>query len=239
MFNFSKVVGRIFIILFFTFLITNGLRAQHNPRITFQVSPMLSYLNIKNEDSTRPQEGIENPRLGYNVGLRAEFDLDKYLGFNIGFSYERRNNEYTVNYQDVEETSIYLPDRASTKYTYEFYALPVSFKIQYFNRSKLSIYQNLGLQVSWLQSIAYESTAYDENSVTSLSGNYDEYATDNIVSIFSSIGVSRKINEKWAVIIEPGFAYTLNSVFNEKWPDNEEEQRFFDIKVDVGLSYYF
>lgn len=238
MFNFRKLTHRFFIILLFT-LVAIGAKAQHNARITFKISPMLSYLNIKNEDSARPREGVETPRLGYSLGLRAEFNLDKYLGINIGFNYERRNNEYTVNYQDVEETTIYLPERTTTKYSYEFYALPVSFKIKYINRSKLSIYQNLGLQVSWLQSIAYESTAYDENNVTSLSGNYDEYATDNIVSIFSSIGVSRKINEKWAVIIEPGFVYNLNSVFNEKWPDDEEEQRFFDIKVDVGLSYYF
>jgi hypothetical protein len=200
---------------------------------------MLSYLNIKNEDLNYELEGTETPRLGYSMGLRAEFDLDKYLGFNIGFSYERRHNEYTVNYQDVEETTIYLPDRTTTKYSYEFYALPVSFKIKYFNRSKLSIYQNLGLQVSWLQSIAYESTAYDEETITTSSGNYNEYAANNVVSIFSSVGVSRKINEKWAVIIEPGFVYTLNSIVDWAGPTDKEEQRFFDFKVDVGLSYYF
>lgn len=238
MFNFSKFTNRIFGVFFFSVLAI-GLKAQHNPRITFQASPLLSYLNIKNENSTRPQEGIETPRLGYSLGLRAEFDLDKYLGINIGINYERRHNEYTVNYQDVEDTPIYLPDRSNTKYTYEFYALPVSFKIKYFNRSKISIYQNLGLQVSWLQSIAYESTAYDEETITTSSGNYNEYAANNVVSMFSSVGVSRKINEKWAVIIEPGFVYNLNSVFNEKWSDDEEEQHFFDIKVDVGLSYYF
>ncbi len=234
----KKLKIRIFIILFLCFAAFNAV-AQHTPRITVQVSPLLSYLNIKNENSAWSQEGIETPRLGYSVGLRAEFDLDKYLGINIGINYERRHNEYTVNYQDVEDTPIYLPDRSNTKYTYEFYALPVSFKIKYFNRSKISIYQNLGLQVSWLQSIAYESTAYDEETITSSSGNYDEYAADNIVSIFSSVGISRKINDKWAVIVEPGVIYTLNSFMEYSVPNNDKEQRFFDIKVDVGLTYYF
>ena len=227
--------------ILFTFLI-QFVKAQNDARISVQISPLLSYLKNDYAESYRYYNGIETPQFGMRSVIRFEFDLDKYLSLNIGFSYEiRKNNISTGMLYDTSNASLPLldmPYKYNSWRTYKFYGIPISFCVNYVNRSKIRIYQTFGLQLSFLLSAKYETESfYEYDLIINKTGNYTEYKTDNVVSVFSSIGFSRKINEKLAINFEPGFIYMIND-FIER-PYTKEKERFLDLKVDIGLTYHF
>ena len=231
------------LVIFFTFFI-QFVNAQNNTRISVQVSPLLSYFKIDyGEANFTDYNEIESPQLGMRSVVRFEFDIDKYLSLNIGFSYEARKNYLSTGL--LYDTSNAYPPIIPGPYkynswrTYKFYGIPISFCVNYINNSKIRIYQTFGMQFSFLFSAEYESENYYKyDGIKNSSGElYTDYMADNITSIFSSIGISRKINEKFSVNIEPGFIYMINNLIDE--PHRRKKAKFLDLKVDLGLTYQF
>ncbi len=231
------------LVILFTFLI-RFVNAQIDTRISVQVSPLLSYFKIDyGEAYFTDYNEIESPQLGIRSVVRFEFDIDKYLSLNLGFSYELRKNYLSTGLlYDTSNANLPLipgPYKYNSWRTYKFYGIPISFCVNYVNNSKIRIYQTFGLQLSFLLSAKYESEIfYEYYGIKNSSGNiYTDHMADNIVSIFSSIGLRRKINEKFSISLEPGFIYMINNLLEE--PHRREKAKFFDLKVDLGLTYHF
>jgi hypothetical protein len=232
-------------LLFFIITATLGqfVQAQNNSRITVQLAPLLSYQKTENGNySSKYLSEIETPQLGLRSLVRFEFDIDKYLSLNIGFSYEIRKN--SINMDMIYDTSdatlpvLDMPYKYNSWRTYKFYGIPVAFCVNYFNSSKIRIYQTFGYELSFLISAEYDSERFYEGGyILKEKGSYSEYKTDYISSVYSSIGISRRLNEKFAINLEPGFIYMINEYIKEPFSGNKE--RFFDLKLDIGLTYHF
>ncbi|NOQ24450.1 MAG: outer membrane beta-barrel protein [Bacteroidales bacterium] len=231
------------LLLFITTILSQFVNAQNDVRISVQIAPILSYqITDYGDYSSRYNNESETPQFGIRSQVRFEFDMDKYLSLNIGFSYEiRKNSLSTGMLYDTSEATLPLldmPYRVNSERTYKFFGIPIAFSVNYFNNSKIRIYQTFGLQLSFLLSAEYDSEGfYEYDYIRKESGNYNEYKADYIVSGFSSIGISRRLNEKLAINLEPGFIYMINEYM--EMPYSRKKERFLDLKVDLGLTYNF
>ena len=233
----KNIKSLLLIITFFT--IGSTVTAQKNKRISFQVSPLYSYLDIQYKKyAFRNNYGIEDPQSGISSAVKFEVELNNLLSVSTGLSYERRKNYYETGmlYDTIKTTM--LGDPSPYKYTssrtYDFIGIPIALHFNYLNNSKLRIYQTFGTQFSFLVSAQDQGVLYYEKGVDiNFKRNDIDNKTDVIISLSSSIGLCKYITERVAFKIEPGINYMATNFLESDWA----KRKYFDFKVDVGIVY--
>ena len=220
-------------------MISSTAIAQKNTRLSFQVAPLLSYMDVKyGQYANRNNPGIEDPQPGTSSALKFEVDLNNLLSISAGLSFERRKNSFLSLLYDPSDGSIRLGDRTpyqiTTASTYDYIGIPIDLHVNYLNNSKLRIYQSFGTQFSFLLSAKDKGVMYYEKQDDI---NYTRNAIDEktavIMSLSSSLGLCNYITDRVAIKIEPGINYMATNFLESDWA----KRKYFDFKVDVGIVY--
>lgn len=224
----------------FTFIsISTEVIAQKNTRMSFQISPLCSYLNADfGHDVFYVVQGIKEPQLGFSSAVKFEVDLDNRFSVSTGLTYEIRNNSYKTDLYDTTATYQLLfpmPYHLNSEATYHFIGIPIALNVNYLKNSSLRIYQSFGTQFSFLVSSRFKGMEYwEKEGVVNYSRKGNSEDINNvIVSLSSSIAVCKYISKNIAFKIEPGVNYMVNNF----WNDSFAKEKFFDLKVDVGIIY--
>lgn len=231
-------VNLLIILIFFAFY--SNVIAQKDKNISFQVAPLLSYMQIvygpyPNKDLS----GVNDPQLGLSSTLKFEISLNKTFSVITGLSYQIRNNAYEPGiFIDTLNTiydELHFPYKSTDcTVTYQFIGVPMGISVNYLNTSKLRIYQSFATELSFLFTARYKGLHYYKG------GNIETYNSSRVVgnnkvlfSLSSSIAICRYLNKNFALKIEPGFNYMVNYFPNGTYV----KMKFLDLKVDVGIIY--
>ena len=232
---------RSFLLIILLFIISSTVIAQKNTRLSFQVAPLYSYMDVKyGQYANRNNPGIKDPLPGLSSALKFEVDLNNLLSVSAGLSFERRKNSYETELYDRSDTVRIIrlgdlpPYKMTTASTYDYIGIPIELHVNYLNHSKLRIYQTFGTECSFLISAKGKGVRYyEKKGAINYTGNAIDDKTAVIVSLSSSIGVYKYITDRVAIKIEPGINYMVNNFYESSWA----KLKYFDFKVDVGIVY--
>jgi hypothetical protein len=207
--------------------------------MSFQISPLYSFLKADfGKDVFYVVQGIEEPQLGFSNAVKFEVDLNDRWSVSTGLSYEKRKNSYKADLYDTTATYQLLfpmPYHLNSEGTHHFIGLPIALHFNYLNNSSLRIYQSFGTQFSFLVASRYKGVENwkEEGDVNySRKGNGDD-RNNVIVSLSSSIAICKNNSKNVAFKIEPGVNYMVNNFLDNSFA----QQKFIDLKLDVGIVY--
>ncbi len=233
-----KTILFIILVLILNLLNTSIICAQSETRVSFQASPLYSYINMEfGKYSIKLSEGLHDPQIGFSSSLKFEKDLNELFSFNTGVFYELRKN--SASSELIYDTTITFigdprPYKITATQTYQFIGIPIGININYLKKTKFRIYQSIVFHLSYLLSAKTEGLRYFEDlDIVSYSVNNTNDRTDIIISFSSSVGISKRLNEKLAIKVEPGIIYMINDCIDNSYAN----QKFFDLKFDIGIVY--
>ena len=233
------LLTRLFLLITGVFFLLPIVNAQTNRRLSFEVSPLYSYIDVRlGKYAGRNNPGLEDPQPGFGGAIKYEVDLSSLVSLSAGIGFERRHHAYSSVLYDTASPIIHLGDdrpyQLSYETSYDFIGIPVALHINYLNSPGLRVYQSFGTRFGFMaQSSNKIKWYYEDNSPYDTFKKGTDGKTDVVVSLTSSIGICKNLTRLVAFKIEPGISYMANNFFESSWA----HMKYLDLIVDVGIVY--
>lgn len=181
--------------------------------------PTLQFIEERNS--------LEKPKLGFTSGVGISFNLNKKLGFELGFQFARKG--YQDKFKDVLISSNSENSLDQIKLIRHFNYFEIPLKINFMiGQNKLKFYSSLGLSASFLQSakIDWIIRSTKEKYTTFDATDFQKFNLSPLISL----GIDYKLNQRLNVRIAPFFSFGILKI---------HESRMNTFLYNAGLNFGF
>jgi hypothetical protein len=154
----------------------------------------------KNEVSTKDY----NSTVGLSLGMETYYNLRKKIDVGLGVHYRTLSYQVDYNYKFRDYGDPQIPRRSDLDAQY--IDIPLIVRYEVLSKGAISIAPSLGFNSSFLI-YSKQKTTFEDNSIRDL-----EFLNTTLFSSSAGIGVSYKISDKIALILEPRFSYYFDSL---------------------------
>ena len=222
----TKIIS--FLILFTalpSFAQQNDTLKYNNVKMGLAIAPSFSsrYLKAESDAQTNAEyfDSIENPHLGYSVGLNFGYQISKRFAINSGLLFSNKA-------QGSKAASL----ESILNYTNNIYYLDLPLKFNYYYSVKKSkFYLTGGANFSYF--LANKISYRKENITDKFTAVSDDLNNFNIAGVIG-LGVDLPIYKRWAFNFEANYQHAFTPVLN-----TPIKRYLYSINPTIALFYKF
>jgi len=225
----KKIISFLILFTAFTALPTfaqqNDTLKYNNVKMGLSIAPSFSSRYLKAESAAQTNadyfDSIENPHLGYSVGLNFGFQISKSFSVNTGLLFSNKA-------QGSKSASL----ATISNYTNNIYYLDLPLKFNYYCSVKKSkFYLTGGVNFSYF--LANKISYRKENITSNFTAEGEDLSDFNIAGVIG-LGVDVPIYKRWSFNFEVNYQHAFTPVLN-----TPIKRYLYSINPTIALFYKF